>query len=101
MAKMSVIENNNKRKKFVSSFAKKRAALKAKIKNKAISPSERMSAVMELDALPRNSSKVRVRNRCVVTGRPRGYYRKFGISRVTLRELSANGEIPGVIKSSW
>jgi small subunit ribosomal protein S14 len=101
MAKTSAKEKNLKRKNLTTKFAAKRLALKVKISDKALSFEERFALVQQLAELPRNSSKTRVRNRCVVTGRPRAYYRKFGVCRNALRELSAVGLIPGVIKSSW
>lgn len=101
MAKTSMVERNKKREKLASKDASKRASLKATIMNKETSPEERMAAVFELAALPRNGAKNRIRNRCSVTGRPRGYYRKFGISRIILRDLASIGQVPGVTKSSW
>ncbi len=101
MAKKSMIARNEKRKKLVKRHAEKRAELKAIVKNEALPLEERFQASMQLSKLPRNSSKVRVRNRCRVTGRPRGVYRKFELSRITLRELASFGQVPGVIKSSW
>ncbi|MFK8039755.1 MAG: 30S ribosomal protein S14 [Rickettsiaceae bacterium] len=101
MAKVSTIKKNNKRKKNVQRLAPKRAELKSKIYDKSISLEERFELVMKLSKLPRNSSKVRIRNRCAITGRPRGFYRKFGLSRHMLRFFAVRGELPGVIKSSW
>ena len=101
MAKKSMIERDVKRSNLHNKYAKKREALKAKIMNKETSFEERFEAVSELAALPANSAKNRQRNRCAITGRPRGYHRKFGLSRNQLRELSAKGEVPGVIRSSW
>lgn len=101
MAKKSSIEKNNHRKRLVISFGKKRQELKQKIHDKNISIEERFATVMRLSKLPRNSSKVRVRNRCALTGRPRGYYGKFGLSRIALRDLASFGMLPGVIKASW
>ena len=101
MAKVSAVERNNKRKRLVNSLARKRAELKAIIYDKNASVEERFKASLQLAELPRNSSKVRVRNRCNLTGRPRGYHRRFGISRVALRELAQGGELPGVTRSSW
>lgn len=101
MAKISKIVKNEKRKKTVNQYAERRAELK-KIINSPNSTVEQVDeAVMKLQKLPRNASPVRVRNRCSQTGRPRGFLRKFGISRVTFRELSLQGQIPGVVKSSW
>lgn len=101
MAKVSSIRKNEKRQKMSSSFAKKRAALKAKIYDKNLPLVERFALVAKLAALPRNSAKTRVRNRCALTGRPRGYYSKFKLGRNKLRELAAAGMIPGLVKSSW
>ncbi len=101
MAKVSMIEREKKRGKLVKKYASKRATLKAIACDKNINMEERFSAQMDLAKLPRNSSKVRLRNRCMLTGRPRGYHRKFGLSRNMLRELSSTGMIPGVVKSSW
>ena len=101
MAKRSAIERNNKRKNLVAKNAAKRSAIKQIARNKALAPEERFGAHMKLAKLPRNSSPVRVRNRCELTGRPRGVYRKFKISRIGLRELASAGHIPGMVKSSW
>lgn len=101
MAKTPMIEKNNRRRKLAKQKEAKRKALKAIIMNKETSMEERFAAVMKLAKMPRNSSKVRIRNRCELTGRPRGYYRKFKLSRIALRELASAGQIPGVIKSSW
>lgn len=101
MAKISKIVRNEQRKKMVASAATKRATLKAVINNPASSPEEVDAAVVQLQKMPRNASPVRVRNRCSQTGRPRAYLRKFGMSRIGLRELALRGQIPGVIKSSW
>lgn len=101
MAKVSSIKKNEKRQKMSESFLKKRAALKAKIYNKKLSLAERFELVAKLAALPRNSAKTRIRNRCELTGRPRGYYGKFKLGRNKLRELAASGMLPGVVKSSW
>lgn len=101
MAKKSSVEKNNKRKKMNSTLRGKRSVLKEEIYNKALSLNERMRAVMKLAALPRNSARTRIRNRCELTGRPRGYYRKFKLSRNMLRELAGSGEIPGLVKASW
>ena len=101
MAKVCMIERNNKRKKLVKSYAVKRAALKAIIKDRNAPPEERFQATLKLAKLPRNSSKVRIRNRCALTGRPRGYFRKVNLSRIGLRDLASRGELPGVVKSSW
>lgn len=101
MAKKCSVERNNKRKKLAKSLANKRAALKAVIKNKETSMEDRFAAVLALSELPKNSAKIRIRNRCALTGRPRGHHRKFRLSRVALRDLASRGELPGVTKSSW
>ena len=101
MAKTCMIERDKKRAKMVKSYAAKRAALKAIIADKDKPADERFQAVLKLAKLPRNSSKVRMRNRCALTGRPRGYYRKLDLSRIALRDLASKGELPGVVKSSW
>ncbi len=101
MAKNSAVIKNERRKKLIDKYAKKRAALKAIVMNKDLPLNERMDAQFKLAELPRNSAENRYRNRCEVTGRPRGYYRKFRMSRNQLRELGSFGEIPGLVKSSW
>ncbi len=101
MAKRSSIEKNNRRRKLVAKYAAKRAALKKITRDLDLPPEERMKAVQSLATLPRNSARVRIRNRCNLTGRARGNYRKFGISRIKLRELASKGQVPGVVKSSW
>lgn len=101
MAKISKVVKNEKRKKTVTQFAERRAELKKIINNPNSSIEQVDEAVMRLQKLPRDASPVRVRNRCSQTGRPRGFLRKFGISRVSLRELALEGQIPGVVKSSW
>lgn len=101
MAKKSAIETNNRRKRLVANKSATRDALKAVIRNKVVSFEERLKAVHKLAEMPRNSSRTRVRNRCVLTGRPRGYYRKFAMSRIALRELASAGMLPGVTKASW
>ncbi len=101
MAKISKVVKNEKRKKTVANYAERRAGLKKIINNPASSIEQVDEAVMKLQKLPRNASPVRVRNRCSQTGRPRGFLRKFGISRIALRELALEGQIPGVTKSSW
>ena len=101
MAKTSAIQKNLKRIKLAEKFAKKRANLKKIIKNKKLDLSERFAAQLKLDKLPKNSSKVRIRNRCGVSGRPHGYYRKLRISRIALRDMASAGKIPGMVKSSW
>ena len=101
MAKLSSIQKNLFRQKLIKKFKTKRKALKFKIRDKNISLEERISYQNKLNDLPRNGSAIRHRNRCEVTGRPRGNYRKFGLSRIKLRELSMSGDLPGVVKSSW
>ncbi|GAB4353544.1 MAG: 30S ribosomal protein S14 [Oricola sp.] len=101
MAKVSAVEKNNRRRKLVDQYAAKRSELKAIISDRSRPMEERFKATLKLSELPRNSSKVRVRNRCEVSGRPRGYYRKLKMSRIALRELGSLGRIPGVVKSSW
>lgn len=101
MAKKSSINNNNKRKALVENKRTTREALVSVIKNKNTSFEDRIVAVHKLAEMPRNSSRIRVRNRCVLTGRSRGFYRKFGMSRIALRELASAGFLPGVTKASW
>lgn len=101
MAKVAMVQRDLKRAKLVEKYEAKRAELKAIIKNKEIAPEERFQAVLKLAELPRNGAKNRKRNRCALTGRPRGYYRKLGLSRIALRDLASRGELPGVTKSSW
>jgi small subunit ribosomal protein S14 len=101
MAKLSKIQHNLKRRRLVEKYAAKRAALKAVMANPEVTDEAFYDAQRKLTKLPRNSSPIRVRNRCSVTGRPRGYIRKFGLSRLTFRELANEGKIPGVTKSSW
>jgi small subunit ribosomal protein S14 len=101
MAKKSSIENNNKRKRLIENKKASRASLRAIIRGVDVSFDERISAVHKLAELPRNSSPVRYRNRCVLTGRARGYYRKFAMSRIMLRDLASSGILPGVVKASW
>lgn len=101
MAKISKIVKNEQRKKMVAQYADRRKELKAIIKNPNSSIEQVDEAVMKLQKLPRNASPARVRNRCSQSGRPRGYIGKFGISRVALRDLGREGQIPGLIKSSW
>lgn len=101
MAKIGSINRNEKRKKLVKSFTSKREALSSKIKDKKLSLEERFELVLKLADLPRNSAKTRVRNRCAITGRPRAFNRKMGLSRNVLRELAAKGMLPGVVKASW
>ena len=101
MAKTAVINRNEKRRKTVKKFMVKRTALLAIINDFKQPEDERMEARMQLQKLPRNASPTRVRNRCTLTGRPRGVYRKFGLGRNKLRELAMKGEVPGIIKASW
>jgi small subunit ribosomal protein S14 len=101
MAKISKVVKNEKRKKMVSQYAGRRTELKKIINNPVSTPEQVDEAVMRLQKLPRDASPVRVRNRCSQTGRTRGFLRKFGMSRISFRELSLEGQIPGVIKSSW
>lgn len=101
MAKKSAIERNKKRQKMAKQFAGRRARLKAVAFDEALPMEERFSAQIKLAQLPRNSSSVRQRNRCSLTGRSRGVYRKFMLSRIALRELASTGQIPGMVKSSW
>jgi len=101
MAKTSSIQRNLKRIRLVKKFLKKRKDLKKIIKNKKLPLEERFAAQLKLAKIPRNSAKVRIRNRCEITGRPRGVYRKLKISRIALRDLASKGKIPGMTKSSW
>ena len=101
MAKLSLINREEKRARTVKKYAAKRSALKAVIANAKNTDAERMAALQALQALPRNASPVRQRNRCQVTGRPRGVFSKFGLSRSKLREYAMKGEIPGIVKASW
>jgi small subunit ribosomal protein S14 len=101
MAKKSAVEKNNRRRRMVEQFAAKRLALKTICMDRARDPEERFEATIKLAELPRNGAKVRIRNRCSLTGRPRAYYRKFGLSRIALRDLASQGQVPGVVKSSW
>jgi len=101
MAKKSMIEKDNRRRRMAKQKAATRGALKATIMDKETSMEERFEAVMKLAKMPRNSSKNRARNRCELSGRPRGFYRKFKLSRIALREMASSGQLPGVIKSSW
>ena len=101
MAKTSSIQRNLKRIKLVKKFLKKRENLKKIIKNKKLPLEERFAAQLKLAKMPRNSAKVRIRNRCEITGRPHGVYRKLKISRIALRDLASKGKIPGMTKSSW
>ena len=101
MAKKSAIKKNETRIKKVSLMSKKRRALKDIIMNRDLPLEERFTAQMKLNEMPRDGSPIRVRNRCLVTGRPRGNYRKFKMSRIAVRELASTGQVPGVLKSSW
>ncbi|MBC6405171.1 MAG: 30S ribosomal protein S14 [Rhodospirillales bacterium] len=101
MAKKSAVEKNKHRRKLVKICERRRHRLMKVARDREASPEDRFQAYLKLAELPRNGSKVRIRNRCVVSGRPRGYYRKFALSRITLRELASQGLIPGVTKSSW
>ena len=101
MAKTSSVEKNNRRAKLAKQYAAKRAKLKAMAVDDKLTPEERFGARLKLAELPRNSSPTRIRNRCEITGRPRGFYRKLKMSRIALRQLGSTGQIPGLVKSSW
>lgn len=101
MAKKSSIEKNARRRKLVQKYAAKRARLLEVASDRERPPEERFAARLKLAELPRNSAKVRIRNRCELSGRPRGVYRQFRLSRIALRDLALNGQIPGMVKSSW
>jgi small subunit ribosomal protein S14 len=101
MARLSVINREEKRRKLVKKFAAKRLDLKSKINNVLLSDEDRAAARSMLELLPRDSSQVRLRNRCQITGRPRGVFRKFGLCRNKIREYAMKGEIPGLVKASW
>ena len=101
MAKKSAIEKNGRRRRLTKKYSGRRARLKAIARDRTKPVEERFAAALKLAELPRNSSATRVRNRCEVTGRPRGYYRKFRMSRIAVRELASAGQIPGMLKSSW
>ena len=101
MAKKSATEKNARRAKLVKKYASRREILKHLAKDESLPPEERFAARLKLAKLPRNGAPTRLRNRCALTGRPRGYYRKLGMSRVALRELASQGLIPGMVKSSW
>jgi small subunit ribosomal protein S14 len=101
MAKLALINRDKKRRVTVKKFAAKRAELLAIINNQKLAPEERYEARLRLQQLPRDASPVRLRNRCALTGRPRGVFRKFGLARGKLRDIAMRGEIPGVIKASW
>jgi len=101
MAKLSSIQKNANRLKLIEKYNNKRKSLKNKVMQKDITIEERLKFQNKLNDLPRNSSSIRFRNRCKLTGRTRGVYRKFGLSRIKIRELSMSGDLPGVVKSSW
>lgn len=101
MAKKSAVETNERRRKLAASQAAKRARLKATVNDKTLPIEERFAASLKLAQLPRNGARIRIRNRCEVTGRPRAFYRKLKMSRVALRELGNQGLVPGLVKSSW
>jgi small subunit ribosomal protein S14 len=101
MAKLSLINRELKRSSLVAKFAAKRAALKTVVADQSKSEEERYAARLELQQLPRNANPTRQRNRCAITGRPRGTFRKFGLARIKIREAAMRGEIPGVVKASW
>ncbi len=101
MAKTSMVERDKKRKRLSKQYAARRQALKDTIMNKELPIEERFAAQLKMNKLPRNSSQSRFRNRCEISGRPRGFYRKFKMSRIALRDLAGIGQIPGVVKSSW
>lgn len=101
MAKKAMIEKERRRRRMVAAYAQRRAELKTEINDRSLPMEQRFKATMKLAKLPRNSSPTRLRNRCELTGRPRGYYRKLRMSRIALRELGGSGQIPGMVKSSW
>jgi small subunit ribosomal protein S14 len=101
MAKLSLINRDEKRRNLVKKYAKRREALTAIVNNTRMSEEDRFAARLTLQQLPRNANPTRVRNRCAITGRPRGYFRKFGLGRNKLREFAMRGEIPGIVKASW
>ena len=101
MAKLSLINRDEKRRELVQKYAKKRAALVAIINNTKASDDDRYEARLKLQQLPRNANPTRLRNRCAITGRPRGFFRKFGLGRNKLREFAMRGEVPGIVKASW
>jgi len=101
MAKLSLINRDEKRRALVKKYAKKRALLTAIMNNTKASDEERAAARLKLQQLPRNSNPTRLRNRCAITGRPRGFFRKFGLGRNKLREFAMRGEVPGIVKASW
>jgi small subunit ribosomal protein S14 len=101
MAKKSSIEKNENRRRMVARDAPRRAELRAIVRDRSREPEERYEATLALAKMPRNGAKTRVRNRCALTGRPRGFHRKYGLSRIALRELGSSGQIPGMVKASW
>ena len=101
MAKVSMVQRDLKRRKLYSKYKNKREKLLITAKDKSLSAEDRFEARLKLAQLPRNSAKNRIRNRCLITGRPRGVYRKFGLSRIAFRDLASDGKLPGVVKSSW
>ncbi len=101
MAKLSIIEREKKRERTVAKYAAKRAELKRKLKDPNVSDEEKEELRKKFNALPRNASPCRLRNRCRLTGRPHGYYRKFGLARTKVREAAMRGDIPGLVKASW
>lgn len=101
MAKLSIIEREKKRERTVAKYAAKRAELKRKLKDPNVSDEEKEELRRKFNALPRNASPCRLRNRCRLTGRPHGYYRKFGLARTKVREAAMRGDIPGLVKASW
>ncbi len=101
MAKVSMVEREKKRQRLVAKYAEKRTKLKAIARDEDLPMEERFKARLKLAKLPRNSSPTRLRSRCLISGRPRSYYRKFKMSRIALRDLASHGEIPGMVKSSW
>jgi small subunit ribosomal protein S14 len=101
MAKLALINRDAKRRAMVKKYAKKREALEAIMNNPKMSDEDRFAARQKIQQLPRNANATRVRNRCAMTGRPRGYFRKFGLGRNKLREFAMRGEIPGIVKASW
>lgn len=101
MAKKSMVERDLKRRRLADKYENKRNALKAIMRDEDASPEDKFKAALKLAELPRNASRTRIRNRCAVTGRPRGFYRKLKMSRIALRELGSQGKVPGLVKSSW
>ena len=101
MPKLALINRQQKREKLVAKYAKKRAALESIVDNQRVSEEDRFAARLKLQALPRNANPTRLRNRCAITGRPRGVFSKFGLGRNKLREYAMRGEIPGIVKASW